>query len=158
MHPTAAKQEYHISVESTPERLELVGPLIPGWWSRHDDELGRRMPGEFLLDTGAYGSMIDADAAAGLQLTARGKRDIHGIHGYGSLERYWARLVLPAKDVGGNVCFFDQLMECVAVPALAEKNRENGAQVIGILGRAFLRSARLQIDGGAGRISLIIQP
>ena len=147
-------QAFRITVESTPQRLELAGPLIPGAWSRHDDELGRRMPGEFLLDTGAYGAMIDSDVALSLQLSLRGTREIHGIHGYGSLPQYLAKLVLPAKDLEGKECFFEQVMECVGVPSLLEKNREHDAQVIGILGRAFLQAAHLEIDGSAGRIAL----
>ena len=130
-----------ISVESSTQRLERVGPLIPGSWSRHDDELGRRMPGEFLIDTGAYGAMIDLDVAMTLQLAVRGTREIHGIHGYGSLQQYLAKLALPAKNADGKDCLFEQVMECVGVPSLLEKNREHDARVIGILGRIFLQSA-----------------
>ena len=149
--------DYSVCVQSTPQRLEQVGPLIPGWFSRHDDELGRRMPGEFLLDTGAYGAMIDADVAAALQLTVRGTREVHGIHGYGVLQVYLVRLALAAKDPEGKECLFEQVIECVGVPALMQKSRENHAQVIGILGRMFLRSALLHIDGSTGTISLVIQ-
>ena len=112
------------------------------------------MPGEFLIDTGAYGAMIDSEVALSLQLHVRGTREIHGIHGYGSLPQYLAKLILPAKGADGKDCLFEQVMECVGVPSLLEKNREHGAQVIGILGRAFLQSAQLEIDGGAGRITL----
>ena len=152
-----ANRVCRISIESSTQRLERVGPLIPGSWSRHDDELGRRMAGEFLIDTGAYGAMIDLDIAMSLQLAVRGTREIHGIHGYGSLQRYLARLILPATDTDGNDCFFEQVMECVGVPSLAEKNREHDVQVIGILGRVFLQSAHLEIDGSTGRISLLIR-
>jgi hypothetical protein len=100
------------------------------------------------------GVMIDSDVALSLQLHVRGTREIHGIHGYGSLQQYLAKLVLPAKDPDGRYCFFEQVMECVGVPSLLEKNREHDAQVIGILGRAFLQSAHLEIDGSAGRITL----
>lgn len=149
---------YYLSVVWPPERLELAGPLIPGWWSRHDDELGRHMPGEFLLDTGAYGSMIDAGVAEALQLVSRGAREVHGIHGDGSLPLYSARLAFSAKDAAGNDCVCERVVECVAVPSLTERSRDHGVEIVGILGRAFLRSARLQIDGAAGRVSLIIQP
>ena len=152
-----ANGAYRITVASTAERLERVGPLIPGAWSRHDDELGRQMPGEFLLDTGAYGAMIDLDVAVSLQLAVRGTRQIHGIHGYGSLQQYLANLILPAKDPDGKDCLFEQVMECVGVPSLLEKNREHDVQVIGILGRVFLQSAHLEIDGSAGRITLLIR-
>ncbi|MEX0805264.1 MAG: hypothetical protein WD688_18365 [Candidatus Binatia bacterium] len=148
---------YRITVESSAQRLERVGPLIPGAWSRHDDELGRRMPGEFLLDTGAYGAMIDLDVAVSLQLAVRGTREIHGIHGYGPLQQYLANLVLPAKDPDGKDCLFEQVMECVGVPSLLEENREHDARVIGILGRVFLQSAHLEVDGSVGRITLRIR-
>lgn len=151
-------KQYRIFVESTPERLEQAGPLVPGWWSPQDDDLGRRMPGQFLLDTGAFGAMIDTEAALALQLSSHGNRAFHGIHGYGSLAQYLARVVLPAKGVDGGDCLFEQVIECFAVPGLTEKSRENGAHVIGILGRMFLRRSRLDIDGVTGRISLIVQP
>ena len=115
------------------------------------------MPGEFLLDTGAYGAMIDLDVAMELHLADRGMREIHGIHGYGALGQYLAKLILPAKDADGGSCLFEEVMECVAVPGLAEKSRENEAQVIGILGRIFLQSTLLEIDGASGRISLFIR-
>lgn len=115
------------------------------------------MPGEFLIDTGAYGAMIDLDVALSLQLSVRGTREIHGIHGYGSLQQYLARLILPSLDGDGNDCLFEQVMECVGVPSLMEKNREHDARVIGILGRMFLQSAHLEIDGSAGRITLFIR-
>ena len=115
------------------------------------------MLGEFLIDTGAYGAMIDLDVALSLQLAVRGTREIHGIHGYGSLQQYLARLILPSLDADGNDCLFVQIMECVGVPSLMEKNREHDARVIGILGRMFLQSAHLEIDGCAGRITLLIR-
>jgi hypothetical protein len=146
-----------ISVESSTQRLEKVGPLIPGSWSRHDDELGRRIPGEFLIDTGAYGAMIDLDVAMSLRLAVRGTREIHGIHGYGSLQQYLAKLILPAKDNDGKDCLFEQVMGCVGVPSLLEKNREHDARVIGILGRVFLQTAHLEIDGSVGRINLLVR-
>ena len=114
------------------------------------------MPGEFLIDTGAYGAMIDLDVVGSLDLAVRGTREVHGIHGYGVLQQYLARLILPAKNVEGQDCLFEQVMECVAVPGLTEKSRENDAQLIGILGRLFLQSAHLEIDGGTGRIALLI--
>src|SRR5512139_3066233 len=102
-----AKELYRITVESSPDRLERAGPLVRGSWRRHDDDLGRRMPGEFLIDTGAYGAMIDLDVAMSLQLAVRGTREIHGIHGYGSLQQYLAKLVLPAKDQDDQDCLFE---------------------------------------------------
>jgi hypothetical protein len=147
---------HRITVEEPPERLKSIGPLIPGSWSRHDDELGREARGEFLIDTGAYGAMIDYDVAVSLQLRQQGTREIHGIHGYGTLQQYLARMRLPAKTASEADSYFEQVMECVGVPALLEKSREQNAQVIGILGRAFLQTAYLEIDSKTGRIVLQI--
>jgi len=147
---------YRITVEEAPERLKSIGPLIPGSWSRHDDELGREARGEFLIDTGAYGAMIDDDVAVLLQLQQQGTREIHGIHGYGTLQQYLARVRLPAKTASGADSYFEQVMEYVGVPALLEKSREQNAQIIGILGRAFLQAAYLEIDSKTGRIALQI--
>ncbi len=147
---------HRITVEEPPERLKSIGPLIPGSWSRHDDELGREARGEFLIDTGAYGAMIDDDVAVSLQLRQQGTREIHGIHGYGTLQQYLARVRLPAKTASGADSYFEQVMECVGVPALLEKSREQNANVIGILGRAFLKAAYLEIDSKTGRIVLQI--
>lgn len=147
---------YMITAESFRDRLAQVGPLLPGAWSRHDDELGREARGEFLLDTGAYGAMIDLEVAESLQLSLRGSREVHGIHGYGSLQQFLGRVSLPALDESGNSTVFTRVVECVAVPSLSAKNREHGVEVIGILGRMFLRGSRLTIDGVSGRVELDI--
>ncbi len=147
---------YRIISESTALRLEQVGPLIPGSWSRHDDELGREAKGEFLIDTGAYGAMIDLEVAEALQLSLQGTREVHGIHGYGTLRQFVGRVALPALDEGGSRTVFTEVIESVGVPSLREKNIEHGVEVIGILGRMFLRCAELRIDGLTGRIELRI--
>jgi hypothetical protein len=148
-------RSYRIEVVTDRERLKSIGPLIPGAWSRHDDELGREAQGEFLIDTGAFGAMIDYDVAVTLQLREQGAREIHGIHGYGTLQQYLAKVCLPAKTASGADSF-EQIIECVGVPALLEKSREQNAQIIGILGRAFLQTAYLEIDCKTGRIILQI--
>jgi len=147
---------YRIVVQLSSERLEQVGPLIHGSWSRHDDELGREVRGEFLIDTGAYGAMIDLDVAELLQLRLEGNREVHGIHGYGRLQQFFARISLPALDNGGSQTVFTTTIECVGVPLLSAKNREHGIEVIGILGRMFLRGSRLTVDGVSGRVELDI--
>ena len=147
---------HRIVVQLSSERLEQVGPLIPGSWSRHDDELGREVRGEFLIDTGASGAMIDLDVAELLQLPLQGSREVHGIHGYGRLQQFFARISLPALDDGDRRTVFTRTLECVAVPSLSAKNREHGVEVIGIIGRMFLRGSRLTIDGVGGRIELEI--
>jgi len=147
---------YRIEVATTTARLQSVGPLIPGAWSRQSDELGREIRGEFLIDTGAYGAMIDLEIAEALQLTLHGTREVHGIHGYGRLQQYLGRISLPALDAEGRRAVYTAAIECVGVPSLRDKNREHGADVIGILGRMFLASSRLTIDGATGRIELEI--
>lgn len=147
---------YRIASQSSSQCLEQVGPLIPGSWSRHDDELGREVRGEFLIDTGAYGAMIDLEIAESLLLSLQGSREVHGIHGYGRLQQFLGRVSLPALDEGGKSTLFTTVVECVAVPSLGDKNREHGVEIIGILGRKFLRGSRLTIDGVRGRVELEI--
>jgi hypothetical protein len=147
---------YRITHAMDPERLKSIGPLIPGAWGRRDDELNREIRGDFLLDTGAYGAMIDLEVAELLHLPELGTREIHGIHGYGTLQQFAAKVILPAKDASGRECAFEQVMECVGVPALTEKSREQNANVIGILGRMFLQNAHLEIDGSSGHVILQI--
>jgi hypothetical protein len=150
------ERRYHIHVSSTAERLRSIGPVIPGAWARHDDELQREIRGDFLLDTGAYGAMIDLAVAEALQLRLLGAKQIHGIHGYGTLQRYCAKLILPATAASGTAGLFEQVMECVAVPSLREKSSEQNADIVGILGRLFLQNAHLEIDGSSGRLVLQI--
>ncbi len=156
MFQSTENWRYRIISESTARRLEQVGPLIPGSWSRHDDELGREAKGEFLIDTGTYGAMIDLEVAEALQLSSQGTREVHGIHGYGTLRQFIGRVALPALNAGSSRTVFTEVIECVGVPSLREKNRQHGVEVIGILGRLFLRCAQLQIDGLTGRIELRI--
>ena len=77
-------------------------------------------------------------------------------HGYGRLQQYLGRVLLPAIDAEGRRTVYTAVMECVGIPSLRDKNREHGADVIGILGRMFLRNAFLAIDGVNGRIEVKI--
>jgi predicted aspartyl protease len=152
-----AGRQYTISINLPPERLLYGGPLIPGAWRhRRDEEEAGSVGGEILIDTGAFGAMIDLDVAQGLRLPIRGTKEIHGIHGYGSVSCYQAKLVLPAKDPIGEDCEFIKIIECIGVPSLTEKNREHGVHVIGIIGRQFLQNVHLEIDGVTGKLKLFI--
>jgi hypothetical protein len=64
---------------------------------------------------------------------------------------------LPALDAEGRRTFYSAVIECVGVLSLRDKNREHGADVIGILGRMFLRNARFSIDGVTGNVELQIE-
>jgi len=149
-------QTYIIRADSTPERLVDAGPLVRGSWSREHDELGREIHGEFLLDTGAYGAMIDLATAEMLQLAPLGTRAVHGIHGYGTLQLYLGRVYLPAVDAAGNATLYSTVLECVGVPSLREKSIEHCADVIGILGRLFLRNASVKVENLTGKLELVI--
>ena len=148
---------YTISVDAAPERLLLAGPLIPGSWS-HPQIQGSAgaVSGEILIDTGAFGAMIDLEVADRLSLPMLGVKEIHGIHGYGTVRCYQAKLVLPAKNPIGEDCKFIKTIECVGVPSLREKNKEHDANLIGILGRKFLQFVHLEIDGATGQVKLFI--
>jgi hypothetical protein len=148
---------YTIFVDAAPERLLYAGPLIPGYWSHPQLEgsVGA-LSGEILIDTGAFGAMIDDEVADRLSLPILGMKEIHGIHGYGTVRCYQAKLVLPAKDPTGDDCKFIKTIECIGVLSLTEKNREHGANVIGIIGRQFFQNVRLEIDGASGKLKLFI--
>ena len=148
--------KYIIRIDSSPERLVEAGAVVPGSWARQHDELGREISGEFLIDTGAYGAMIDLAVAEMLQLSPLGTRAVHGIHGYGTLQLYLGRVSLPAVDVDGNPALYSTVLECVGVPSLREKSHEHRADVIGILGRMFLRNASVTVDNLSGKLELVI--
>jgi predicted aspartyl protease len=150
-------RQYTISIKLAPERLLYAGPLIPGAWrnSRDQAEPGK-IGGEVLIDTGAFGAMIDCEVADRLRLPVLGTKEIHGIHGYGTVSCYQAKLVLPAQDPIGDDCEFTTIIECIGVPSLTEKNREHGVNVIGIIGRQFLQDVHLEIDGATGKLKLLV--
>ena len=149
-------EKYLIRIDSTPDRLVEAGPLLQGSWSRQHDDLGREIRGEFLIDTGAYGAMIDLAVAEMLALSPRGTRSVHGIHGYGTLQFYLGRVSLPAVDTEGRQSLYSTVLECVGVPSLREKSFEHHADVIGILGRVFLRNASVRVDNLSGPLELVI--
>lgn len=150
-------RQYTISIKLAPERLLYAGPLIPGAWRRtRDEEEAGSVGGEILIDTGAFGAMIDDDVADRLRLSVLGTKEIHGIHGYGTVRCYQAKLVLPAQDPLREDCEFTTIIECIGVTSLTEKNREHGVNVIGIIGRQFLQNVHLEIDGATGKLKLLI--
>lgn len=150
-------EKFIVRIDSKPERLVEAGPLVRGSWSRDHDDLGREIKGEFLIDTGAYGAMIDLAVAEMLQLTPLGTRAVHGIHGYGTLQLYMGRVAMPAVDEAGNSALYSIVIECVGVPALREKSFEQRVDVIGILGRLFLHQARITVDHVSGTLELVIE-
>jgi hypothetical protein len=132
------------------QRAEHVGPLIPGAWSRHDDELGREARGEFLLDTGAYGAMIDLDVAESLQLRLQGSREVHGIHGYGRLQQFLGRVFLANRRYSPR---WSSASPCLRS---ARRIANMASRSSAFLGGCFLHGARLTIDGISGRVEIEI--
>jgi predicted aspartyl protease len=152
-----ADRQYTISINLAPDRLLYAGPLIPGaWMHSRDEEQAGSVGGEILIDTGAFGAMIDEYVAHRLGLPIIGAKEIHGIHGYGTVSCYQAKLVLPAKDPIGENSEFIKIIECIGVPSLTEKNREHGVNLIGIVGRQFLQNVHLEIDGATGQLKLLV--
>ena len=149
-------EKYIVRIDNSPERLVEAGHLVQGSWSREHDDLGREIRGEFLIDTGAYGAMIDLAVAEMLALSPRGTRSVHGIHGYGTLQFYLGRVSLAAVDAEGRQSLYSTVLECVGVPSLREKSFEHRADVIGILGRVFLRNASISVDNRSGTLELVI--
>ncbi len=149
--------QYSISAVLDRALLRSVGPLIPGAL-RHSEPArsDREISGSFLIDTGAFGAMIDLEVAGSLELPIVGAREVHGIHGYGTLQQYQARLVLPAQDPSGKSCSYTKVIDCLGIPSLVEKNQEHNVAMIGILGRMFLQFVHLEIDGIDGQLSLRI--
>lgn len=66
------------------------------------------------------------------------------------------RVSPPALDTRGQRTVFTEVIEYVAVPSLRDKNREHGADVIGTLGRMFLRNSRFTLDSVSGTVELQI--
>ena len=63
---------------------------------------------------------------------------------------------LPALDTQEQRTVFTEVIKCVEVASLRDKNREHRAGVIDILGRMFLRNARFTLDSDFGTVELQI--
>ena len=100
--------------------------------------------------------MIDLAVADSMKLPIIGAREVHGIHGYGTLQQYRARLVLPARDPAEKSSSYTKVIDCLGIPSLVEKNQQHNVALIGILGRMFLQFVHLEIDGVAGNLTLRI--
>ena len=65
-------------------------------------------------------------------------------------------MYLPAVDMDGKPTLYSTVLECVGVPSLREKSHEHRADIIGILGRIFLRNASFTVDHLAGKLELAL--
>lgn len=147
--------DQQINVEMAPRLLLRSGPLIPGAW-QHPEFQGPVIEGEFLLDTGSGGAMIDNSVAERLGLPALRKTSVWGAHGRGSLTKYNVCMLLTARQKNGGATRLRMPIECAGAPGLTEGHSKHGTNVIGVIGRNLLQFCDLRINGLTGRISLEI--
>lgn len=147
----------HINVHVSANELRKHGPLLPAFWVPIDAAESVNIPqGSVLLDTGASGTMIDEATATLLRYPIQGKEEIHGAHGYGTLNKYLGKLALPVVGQSGESLAIGIPTECTGMPQLKERYAGFGVVVVGVLGRNFLQCCHLEIDGLSGRTLLRI--
>ena len=158
------------------QHLENVGLLVVAEWcvpKSLADQLtaeGKTVPppvvGHVLVDTGARKTGIAQHTAETLGLTSIGTASSFGAHGAQESLRYRAnftlRIVDPTSGKALEVTFEDH--EVLGIPKMKESFDQFGLRdqtgnllnVIGILGREFLRHARLVYDGPRGIVEFEI--
>jgi hypothetical protein len=155
--------------------LEQLGPLVLAEWSvprSLADQLtleGKPVPssvmGHVLVDTGAGKTGIAQHTAEELHLTPLGTASSFGAHGEQESTRYCANFTLRIADPAGkmlSISFEDH--EVLGIPKMKESFDRFGIRdqtgkllnVIGVLGREFLRHAKLVYDGPRGTIDFEI--
>jgi hypothetical protein len=156
--------------------LEHVGPLVVAEWSVPKslaDQLvaeGKPVPppvvGHVLVDTGARKTGIAQHTAEMLSLTSIGTASSFGAHGPQESVRYCADFTLRIIDLPTGkalaVTFEDH--EVLGIPKMKESFDQFGLRdpsgnllnVIGILGREFLRHTKLTYNGPAGTVEFEI--
>jgi len=157
---------------TSPEVLQLLGPLVVAWWSVPPQLIaayqarGRpitpKIVGHMLVDTGADVACIDAEVAQELGLVAIGRGITFGAHGQGEVLKYVAHLALKIGDPAhGEVVISSQLV-AAGIPDLnkAFQSRHpktvdgRPIRLIGLLGRDLLRHGTFTYQGTEGRMKL----
>jgi hypothetical protein len=157
--------------------LSAGGPLVPCRWNV-PRELAARLAQEHqvvpapvngwgLIDTGADRTSIASATASTLRLSAVDVAFSAGAHGRQQSQIYFARFELPLRDdaPGGERTTFSTQLRVLGIRDLEEIFQRTGVQgpdggpvrVIAVIGRDFLRHARLLYDGPAGRYSIALQ-
>ena len=95
-----------------------------------------------LVDTGAQESSIDVDLALALNLPVAGPQRVSGVHGTREVTMYFAQMYIPSLHwvVAGHFAGVQLASEGMPFHAL--------------IGRHFLRHARLTYDGPRGSVTL----
>lgn len=111
--------------------------------------------GAILLDTGADGTSISADVANELGLTPTRMARGFGAGGEHHLPVFLATIGLNIEDpVSGKGTSIAWEQEALGIPSLGAGRRVkcNGEdlEIVGLLGRDFLRACRFVYDGTAG--------
>ena len=155
--------------------LEQVGALVIAEWSvpkslaeqlsREGKPVPHPVAGHVLVDTGAGKTSIAQHTAEQLGLTPTGTSSSFGAHGQQESVRYRADFTLRIIDSDGktlSVCFEDH--EVMGIPKMKESFDQFGLRdpngnlvnVIGVLGREFLRHAKLTYNGPQGTVDFEI--
>lgn len=164
VHTGARERRY-----SSPRLLEMVGPMLRATWSIPPKieaayQMTRRNPpppveGYVLIDTGAVRTSIAQAAVDELGLESATWERAHGTGGDHQATIYLAQLSLALASDEENDTYMSAVVPAMAVPGLSgslELREDDGepAQVIGLLGRDFLRNVVLTYDGPSGRFRI----
>lgn len=95
-----------------------------------------------LVDTGAQETSIDADLALALSLPVAGSQRVAGVHGSREVTTYHAQIYVPS------------LHWVIAGQFAGVQLASEGMPFHALIGRHFLRHARLTYDGPTGSVTL----
>jgi Aspartyl protease len=150
-----------------PEFLQRCGPMMVGsWWlpqalAQVRAASGKSIPppkkGAILIDTGADGTCISESVARGLGLHPTRSQRGYGAGGEHQLPVFLAAIEIEIKDPASNrATRIGWEQEALGIPSLGAARKVNcdgvDLEIIGLLGRDFLRFCRVVYDGPAGTI------
>ena len=154
---------------ATPDALQVVGPLVKGVWSVPGAlasrliAAGRPVPppvvGRLLVDTGATVTSISLDVSTQLGLQQIDVGQSYGAHGLQANRIFHAHLTIGIGVEGSDVR--TEIRSDLRVAGIPEMNslfqkmgvmdgNQDGGELIGLLGRDFLKHAILTYDGPRG--------
>jgi len=153
---------------ANPNQLESLGPLIRGSWAVPakslplNPYLRARFPGPvhgyLAIDTGSNRTWMGQAVVEALDLSACSEETAHGSAGVHRTPIYLAELVVPFAGDETRDASLTAVLPVAAVPRLDEmmplQTDDPNGQLIGLLGRDFLRHVRFTYDGPGGSFSL----
>lgn len=154
-----------------PDVMVGLGPMAAAVWSVPSQRVaaltaeGKAIPppvtGHLLVDTGATGTCIALHAAEQLGLKPHATTPNHGAHGEHESQIFLVHFSLAIRDGNGPLLAIEREMSVPAIPdmqlAYAKLQVQMNGQplnVIGVLGRDFLRHARMTYDGPRGIVEI----